>query len=290
MDLGQRLKDKVAVITGGASGIGLGLATALLEDGARGVAVLDVEAAALDAAVAQLRSGFPDATVVGLTCDVADATAVEAAAAEAWDALGGAEVVCLNAGVFAGGAAWETTEADWDWVLGVNLRGVVNGVRAFVPRLIEAGAPGHVVITASIAGVVAAPASAVYCTSKFAAVGLAESLHHDLQLAGASHVAASVVCPGMVATNIDHGDRNRPASLGTATDTATSRLATEAIAETLGGPDALSPLEGARHALAQVKAGRFYATTHAGDLWERLVANENDDRLAGRPPRFQMYE
>ncbi|MCB1040749.1 MAG: SDR family NAD(P)-dependent oxidoreductase [Acidimicrobiales bacterium] len=279
-----------AVVTGGASGIGLGLATALLEDGARGVAVLDVEAAALDAAVAQLRSGFPDATVVGLTCDVADATAVEAAAAEAWDALGGAEVVCLNAGVFAGGAAWETTEADWDWVLGVNLRGVVNGVRAFVPRLIEAGAPGHVVITASIAGVVAAPASAVYCTSKFAAVGLAESLHHDLQLAGASHVAASVVCPGMVATNIDHGDRNRPASLGTATDTATSRLATEAIAETLGGPDALSPLEGARHALAQVKAGRFYATTHAGDLWERLVANENDDRLAGRPPRFQMYE
>ena len=279
-----------AVVTGGASGIGLGLATALLEDGARGVAVLDVEAAALDAAVAQLRSGFPDATVVGLTCDVADATAVEAAAAEAWDALGGAEVVCLNAGVFAGGAAWETTEADWDWVLGVNLRGVVNGVRAFVPRLIEAGAPGHVVITASIAGVVAAPASAVYCTSKFAAVGLAESLHHDLQLAGASHVAASVVCPGMVATNIDHGDRNRPASLGTATDTATSRLATEAIAETLGGPDALSPLEGARHALAQVKAGRFYATTHACDLWERLVANENDDRLAGRPPRFQMYE
>lgn len=111
-----------AVVTGGASGIGLGLATALLEDGARGVAVLDVEAAALDAAVAQLRSGFPDATVVGLTCDVADATAVEAAAAEAWDALGGVEVVCLNAGVFAGGAAWETTEADWDWVLGGDCR------------------------------------------------------------------------------------------------------------------------------------------------------------------------
>lgn len=279
-----------AVVTGGASGIGLGLATALLEEGAAGVAVLDVEATAREAAVAQLRGSFPQATVVGVACDVTDAEAVEAAASEAWDALGGIQVVCLNAGVFAGGAAWETTEADWDWVLGVNLRGVVNGVRAFVPRLIEAGAPSHVLITASIAGIVAAPASAVYCTSKFAAVGLAESLHHDLQLAGAAHVGASVICPGMVATNIDHGARNRPDALGAPTDTATSRLATDAITETLHRPDALAPLDGARHALAQAKAGRFYTTTHAGDLWDRLVANENDDRLAGRPPRFQMYE
>lgn len=279
-----------AVVTGGASGIGLGLATALLEDGAAGVAIADVEQLALDDAVDHLRSLGHPGKVVGLACDVTDPLAMEELAQAAWEELGSIEVVCLNAGVFAGGAAWETTEADWDWVLGVNLRGVVNGIRAFVPGLIEGGAPSHVLITASIAGIVAAPASAVYCTSKFAAVGLAESLHHDLQLAGATHVATSVICPGMVATNIDHGDRNRPGSLGDATDTATSRLAVDAIAETLARPDALDPLDGARHALGQAKAGRFYVTTHAGDLWDRLVANENEDRLAGRPPRFQMYE
>ena len=279
-----------AVVTGGASGIGFGLATALLEQGAAAVALADVELGALDAAVERLRGAGLGGEVIGLHCDVTDPASVEAMAAAAWEELGSVQVVCLNAGVFAGGAVWETTEADWDWVLGVNLRGVINGIRAFVPDLIEAGVPAHVLITASIAGIVAAPASGVYCTSKFAAVGLAESLHHDLQLSGATHVAASVICPGMVATNIDHGQRNRPADLGEATDTPTSNLATGAISETLRSDAVLDPLVGARHALAQAKSGRFYTTTHEGDLWDRLVANENEDRLAGRPPRFQMYE
>lgn len=279
-----------AVVTGGASGIGLGLATALLEEGAAAVALVDIERAALDDAVAHLRAKDLGGNVIGLVGDVTDPLSMEEVVAEALDEMGHVEVVCLNAGVFAGGAAWETTDDDWDWVLGVNLRGVVNGLRAFVPELIAQDRPGHVIVTASIAGIVAAPASAVYCTSKFAAVGLTESLHHDLQLAGATHVAASVICPGMVATNIDHGDRNRPSELGDATETDTAKLAIGAIADTLASPDALDPLVGARHALAQVKAGRFYVTTHEGDLWERLVGNENDDRLAGRAPRFQMYE
>jgi NAD(P)-dependent dehydrogenase (short-subunit alcohol dehydrogenase family) len=279
-----------AVITGGASGIGFGLATALLEEGAAAVALVDVEAAALEDAVDRLRGAELGGHVIGLTCDVTDPLSVEEMAAAAWQELGSVEVVCLNAGVFAGGAVWETTEADWDWVLGVNLRGVINGIRAFVPQLIEAGDPAHVLITASIAGIVAAPASGVYCTSKFAAVGLAESLHHDLQLSGNTHVATSVICPGMVATNIDHGERNRPSALGARTDTPTSNLATGAISETLHSDAALDPLVGARHALGQAKAGRFYTTTHEGDLWDRLVGNENEDRFAGRPPRFQMYE
>ncbi|MCB0971162.1 MAG: SDR family NAD(P)-dependent oxidoreductase [Acidimicrobiales bacterium] len=278
-----------AVVTGGASGIGLGLATSLLERGAAAVALVDVEWGALDDAVAQLRS-LDRGEVIGLHGDVTDPRSMDEVASSVLRDLGGVEVVCLNAGVFGGGAAWETTEADWDWVLGVNLRGVINGVRAFVPELIASGRPSHVLITASIAGIVAAPASAVYCTSKFAAVGLAESLHHDLQLAGADHVAASVICPGMVATNIDRGDRNRPEALGAATATDTSRLALGAIVDTLASDAALDPLEGARHALDQALGGRFYVTTHEGDLWERLVANENDDRLAGRAPRFQMYE
>jgi NAD(P)-dependent dehydrogenase (short-subunit alcohol dehydrogenase family) len=277
------------LVTGGASGIGKGLAQALLEDGAIHVVVADVEPAALDASVAEL-TALGLGTVTGVVCDVTDPASVEAAADAAWAAAGGIEVVCLNAGVFAGGYSWETTLDDWDWVLGVNLRGVVHGVRTFVPRLIDAGVPAHVLVTASIAGVVAAPASAVYCTSKFAALGLAESLHHDLQLAGATQVAVSAICPGMVATNIDRGERNRPTSLADVTDTDSSNLATGAIIDTLRSDAALDPLVGARHALAQAKEGRFYVTTHAGDLWDRLVANQNEDRLAGRPPRFQMYE
>ena len=139
-----------------------------------------------------------------MRCDVTDEKSVESAAAEAWDRTGGLRVVCLNAGVFAGGYAWETTLDDWDWVMGVNLRGMVNGIRSFVPRLIDAGQPSHLIGTASIAGVVASAASAVYCTSKFAAVGLMESLQHDLGLAGAAHVGTSVICPGMV------GHQHRP--------------------------------------------------------------------------------
>jgi NAD(P)-dependent dehydrogenase (short-subunit alcohol dehydrogenase family) len=277
-----------AFVTGGASGIGRGLATALLEDGAAHVVLADIEEGARDATVAELR-GLGLGEVSGVSCDVTDPASVDAAAAAAWDRTGGVQVVCLNAGVFAGGYSWETTLDDWDWVLGVNLRGMIHGIRAFVPRLIDSGRPSHVIGTASIAGVVSSPASAVYCTSKFAAVGLMESLQHDLGLAGATHVGASVICPGMVATAIDHGDRNRPADLADATDTGSSNLAGDSITQILrdGG---LDPLVGARHALAQVKAGRFYTTTHEGDLWDRLVANHNEDRLAGRPPRFQMYE
>ncbi len=276
-----------AVVTGGASGIGLGLASVLVEDGASAVTIGDIEAAALDPALARLGE-LGSAAGHGVRTDVTDPASVDALADAAWEAMGGVDVVCLNAGVFAGGFSWETTLDDWNWVLDVNLRGVIHGIRSFVPRLIEQGTPAHVVITASIAGVVASPASAVYCTSKFAAVGLAESLHHDLGLAGAPHVGVSVLCPAMVATNIGHGDRNRPAGLGPTTDTDASRLAAAGIDDAMGW--GVDPHVGARHALEQVKAGRFYVTTHEGDIWERLVGNQNEDRLAGRAPRFQMYE
>ena len=182
-----------ALITGGASGIGLGLATALLERGAAAVALLDVDREPLDAAVARLAAD--GSQVLGIVADVTDQVGVDAAVARAWEELGGIDVVCLNAGVFAGGRAWEATEDDFEWVMGVNLRGVANGMRAVVPRLIAAGRPSHVLVTASIAGVVAAPVSAPYVTSKFAALGLTECLHHDLTLMGIGHVGVSVICP-----------------------------------------------------------------------------------------------
>jgi NAD(P)-dependent dehydrogenase (short-subunit alcohol dehydrogenase family) len=275
------------VVTGGASGIGFGLATALVERGANAIALADIETDAVRMAAAEL-SASSGAEVVGITCDVTDPTSVEAMAHEARSVLGGVDVVCLNAGVFAGGHAWETTDDDWDWVTSVNLRGVVNGLRSFVPAMIESGTPAHVLVTASIAGVVAAPTSAVYCTSKFAAVGLSESLHHDLALVGAGHVAVSVVCPGMVRTNIDRGDRNRPAHLGDVTYSDATVLAAAGIDDALA--KGIDPIEGARNAIGQVLDGRFYVSTQPVDFWERLVGAENEDRLAGRPPRFQMYE
>ena len=276
-----------AVVTGGASGIGLGLATALIEHGAAGVVLADIEADTARSAAADL-SGTSGVQVAGVGCDVTDPDSVEALRSEADRLLGGVDVVCLNAGVFAGGHVWETTDDDWDWVLGVNLRGVVNGVRVFVPPMVSAPTPSQVLITASIAGVVAAPASGVYCTSKFAAVGLAESLHPDLALVGAEQVSVSVLCPGMVRTNIAKGDRNRPADLQDATVSDATALAAAGIEDTMGR--GIGPVEGARNAIAQVCDGRFYVSTQPVELWERLVGNENDDRLAGRPPRFQMYE
>ena len=283
----EHVEGTVAVVTGGASGIGRGLAVDLLERGASAVVLADVEETALEQTVDEL-SARGDGTVVGMPTDVTDPAAMAALADATWERFGGAQLVSLNAGVFAGGHAWEVTEADWDWVLGVNVRGVANGLRAFVPRLIDAGAPAHVLVTASMAALVAAPTSAVYVTSKFAALGLAESLHHDLAFTGAGHVAVSVICPGMVATGIAGSGRNRPSHLADGTDTDGSAMALGAMRDLL--PNSLDAEVGARHALGQALSGRFYCTTHAGGMWERLVGIENDDRLAGRPPSFQTYD
>lgn len=283
----EQVEGAVAVVTGAASGIGRGLATSLLERCAAAVVLADVEQDALDDAVAEL-SDVGAGAAVGVHTDVTDPASVAALADEAWDRFGGVQVVCLNAGIITPGRAWEVTDDDWDWVLDVNLRGVVNGIRSFVPRLIDAGAPAHVMVTASMAAVVAAPVSAAYVTSKFAALGLTESLHHDLAFVGAEHVDVSVICPGLVDTRISDGDRNRPAGRGDATDTKGAAIALAGMRDLM--PKSLDPLVGARHALDQALGGRFYCTTHAGDMWERQVGAQNEDRLAGRPPRFQVYE
>nr|HMS90049.1 SDR family NAD(P)-dependent oxidoreductase [Acidimicrobiales bacterium] len=146
----EHVEDAVAVVTGGASGIGRALAPSLLGRGAAAVGLADVEKDALDLARAQL-STVGAGEVIGVPTDVTDRVAVEALADAAWDRFDGVQVVCLNAGVIAAGHAWEVTDDDWDWVLGVNVRGVAHGIRAFVPRLVEAGDPAHVLVTASMA-------------------------------------------------------------------------------------------------------------------------------------------
>ena len=204
----KELKDRVAVVTGGASGIGNGMARAFAAEGMK-VVIADIEEEARDAAVSELTQQGAEA--IGVQCDVSDRASVEALRDAALSAFGAAHVICNNAGVAGGspGPIWASPQDDWDWVLGINLMGVVYGVQAFVPLFLEQGEEGHVVNTASLAGLI--HGGGIYGVSKQAVVGLSEGLWRDLKASGSS-VGASVLCPGWVSTRIMESERNRPES------------------------------------------------------------------------------
>jgi NAD(P)-dependent dehydrogenase (short-subunit alcohol dehydrogenase family) len=200
---------KVAVVTGAASGIGLALAHRFADAGMH-VVLADVEAAALETASAAVSAKGVD--TLTHVCDVRHADEVNALAAATVERFGAVHLVCNNAGVAGGGDPWFGPINTWDWVLGVNVYGVVHGVRAFLPHLFAAGG-GHIVNTASIAGLLPG-FSPPYDASKHAVVGLTEALYHQMQLAGGV-VGVSCLCPGWVRTSILDADRNFPADLGT---------------------------------------------------------------------------
>lgn len=202
---------KGAVVTGAASGIGRGIARALAERGMK-LALLDIEAEALRAAREEIAAAGAEATAHEV--DVADRAAMYAAAERAGAALGRVHVLCNNAGVgYAGVPLDRVPDGDWDWVIGVNLMGVVNGIQAFLPLIKAHGEGGHIVNTASIGGHHVMPGwgHGVYSTSKFAVVGLSEALKDDLEPHG---IGVSVLCPAAVGTAIYDGGRNRPARFG----------------------------------------------------------------------------
>jgi NAD(P)-dependent dehydrogenase (short-subunit alcohol dehydrogenase family) len=203
------LAGKIAVVTGAASGIGLALSRRLGADGMR-VMMADVEEPALAAAARSLAAeGIEVATAV---TDVSDAVSVDALASATLERFGAVHVVCNNAGVADGGLAWQIPLPTWNWIVGVNLFGIVHGMRSFVPHLIAQG-EGHVVNTASVAGLLAAPWMSPYNATKHAAVAVSESLYHELAAIG-SPVGVSVLCPGFVRTRIGEADRNWPAGYG----------------------------------------------------------------------------
>jgi NAD(P)-dependent dehydrogenase (short-subunit alcohol dehydrogenase family) len=204
----QELRGKVAVITGGASGIGLASAEALAREGAR-LVLADVEEKVLEAAATRLRAAGAEA--IGVVTDVTSRAAVEALADATWKHYGRADVVFNNAGVAVAGPVAGMTHEDWRWVIDVDLWGVIHGVEAFVPRLVAQGEGGHVLATASFAGLVPNVGLGAYCVAKYGVVALMEVLHRELRPHG---IGASVLCPMRVRTNIDDSGRNRQRDYG----------------------------------------------------------------------------
>jgi NADP-dependent 3-hydroxy acid dehydrogenase YdfG len=215
---------KVAFITGGASGMGLAMARSFAAAGMK-VAIADVEQAALDRVKAEFDAS--NAEVITLRVDVTDRAAMEAAADATEAAFDKVHVLVNNAGVAVGGSLDQMSYEDWDWVMGVNLDGVVNGLQAFLQRIKAHGEGGHVVNTASLAGHFAIPGLGIYTATKYAVVGISETLRADLKQ---HNIGVSVLCPGVVNTNIFDSGRNRPSHLQGETDTAQMVLS-EDVAE-----------------------------------------------------------
>lgn len=248
----KQFRGRVAVITGGASGIGFAVAERLAAEGMK-IVLADVEPSALDAAVKKLEAG--GAAVLGVRTDVSQAADVEQLAAKTLERFGGVHVVFNNAGVALTGEAWENSLADWEWVLGVNLWGVIHGIDAFVPRMVAARQGGHIVNTASMAGLIASQGLGIYNTSKYAVVGLSETLAKDLRDDG---IGVSVLCPMGVATAIRASERNRPRHLQNPDGRSGGEI--ELIGRTL------TPEHVAERVLRAILANRLYVITHEEGL------------------------
>lgn len=241
---------RVAVVTGAGSGIGRAMVVHFAAQGMRVVAA-DIDADSAESAA--LEAGGETAS---WSVDVADADSVDALARFVHDRFGVVHLLCNNAGVFQAGLSWQRSRADWEWALGVNVWGIINGISAFVPAMIEGGQEGHVVNTSSVAGFVAAPYSGPYNVSKVAAFSLSESLAHDLAAVGAP-IGASVLCPSSIRTGIAHTDQVRPGGPGDeGDDAAFVRESLFAITETGMDPAAVPPI-----VLAGIEAGDFLIAT-----------------------------
>ncbi len=258
----DNFKGKTAVLTGAASGFGLECARIAARLGMN-VVLVDVQQDALDQAAHELTA--QGATVMACKVDVSDATAMEQLALQVQQRFGVPHLVFNNAGVGSGGLIWENSVADWQWVLGVNLWGVVHGVRLFTPMMLQAAKQdpsyqGHIVNTASMAGLLAAPNMGVYNVSKHAVVALSETLYQDLQLV--SHqVGASVLCPYFVPTGISQSHRNRPSEVAAGKPTQ-SQLIGQAMSDKAVGSGKVSAAEVAQKVFDAVQAGQVYIYSH----------------------------
>ncbi len=273
----KQLKGKVAAVTGAASGLGRSMALAFAGEG-MDLALADVDEVNLSSVQEEVLA--KGVRAITLKVDVANAMQIEIFRDQTLTRLGGVHVVCNNAGVSPLGAVWENSAADWQWILGVNLWGVVHGVRAFAPHLI-AQDEGHIVNTASVSGLISPPGSGAYNVTKHAVVALSESLHHDLRERN-SQVGVSVLCPAYVPTGIVESERNRPKDLPLSTKSEAT-LAREAMLRKAVASGKVSADQVAQAVVAAVKGERFYILTHPkikGAIQARM-----EDILNDRAPR-----
>jgi len=277
-------KDKVAVVTGAASGIGLALAERFAADGMK-VVLSDIEEEPLARAAQELDA--KGAKTLAVRSDVAKAADVDALAKATLEAFGAVHVVCNNAGVSADMApVWEQTVENWTWVLGVNLWGVIHGVRAFTPIMLEQGTEGHIVNTASMAGHLSMPFGSVYHVTKHAVVTMSESLHHELAMLDSS-VKVSVLCPGWVRTQIVDSERTRPSELANVAPASESQQGFREMARALVNAG-IPPSEVAERVSNAIRDERFYVFPHPEMLG--MVRERVEGVLAERNPVFDMTQ
>ncbi|OFA06845.1 SDR family oxidoreductase [Duganella sp. HH101] len=287
----KTFRGKVVVITGGASGLGREFANVAAREGMK-LVLADVQGDALQRAVEELKA--QGASVISQLCDVRKGEQVQALADAAVAEFGAVHLVFNNAGVGSGGLIWENTEADWEWVMGVNVWGVIHGVCIFTRLMLEAakGDPsfeGHIVNTASMAGLLNAPAMGVYNVSKHAVVALSETLYQDLQLVGAP-IGASVLCPYFVPTGISQSHRNRPEDVRMTQGPTASQLAAQAMTDKAVSSGKVSAQDVAEITFKAIADGDFYIYSHPGALagvqerMQHVVAGTNPgDPYAATP-------
>lgn len=287
----KTFKGRTAVITGAGSGFGLETSRIAAREGMN-VVMADVQADALDKAAAEVAAG--GAKVLPWRLDVSKAAEVEALGAAVQERFGAPHFVFNNAGVGSGGLIWENSVKDWEWVLGVNLMGVVHGVRVFTPMMLAAAAAdpdyeGHIVNTASMAGLLNPPNMGVYNVSKHAVVSLTETLYQDLALVS-EQVTASVLCPYFVPTGIQASERNRPADAGGQGRPTRSQLVQKALTDKAVSSGKVSAAQVAQFVFDALAARRFYIYSHPktlGSVQTRLEdvmqARNPTDPFAARP-------
>ncbi len=273
----KKLKGKVAAVTGAASGLGRSMALAFAAEG-MDVALADVDEVNLTAVADEVQE--KGVRAITLKVDVSQAAQVDAFRDQAIARLGAVHVVCNNAGVAPLGPLWESSVGDWEWILGVNLWGVIHGVRAFAPALIAQN-EGHIVNTASVAGLISPPGMGAYNVTKHAVVALSETLYHDLR-ERKSKVGVSVLCPAYVPTGIADSERSRPKHLA-ASEKSRETQAKEAMVRKAVKSGKISAAEVAQAVVKAVKADRFYILTHEGIT--SAIRARMEDILKARAPR-----
>jgi NAD(P)-dependent dehydrogenase (short-subunit alcohol dehydrogenase family) len=275
----KEFKGKVAVITGAASGIGLAIAERCVREGMT-IVLADIEEASLAKAESDLKAA--GARVLAVKTDVSKRSDVERLARQALDAFGHVHLLFNNAGVAAGGAPWEATWNDWEWVIGVNLWGVIHGVKIFTPFMLAQNTECHIINTASIAGLIISGLSAPYGVTKHAVVALSESLYLSLQQRN-SLVKVSVLCPALVRTNIGDAERNRPADLRDDPVPLSPERQAGIAAFKAAMEASMPPQQVADAVFASIQKDQFYILPHPE--WTEVIQLRTDNLLRMENPQ-----